>query len=327
MKLRRIGILAILTAVALNFAVTQEVQSANSQPIGSYYSMKYTNWPPLPDNFFGLEAAEISPGVFILNDLDWDYDAINSLVEFMSSAPEPPGGGGGETGGSPIETEPPDPIPMIPVLLSSCNVGLLPPIYQVTNVILTLTNVEANGVYDLFTTPSLSPPSWRWLTRSTNGQTSFVITNPPASESYYAAACTNALQQWLIGAVGVVTNAPDRVTVWLDQSGNTNHAYVRLNSTEQRPDWVTNVINGLPVVRFYGTNGFQTNLTSSITNWTEAEAFVVLKTVSAVPSGTRGLWIMWTNTSDSSRYPDNPSGEIVDSFGSRSVSPSVLINV
>ncbi len=68
---------------------------------------------------------------------------------------------------------------------------LLAPVYQVTNVVLTLTNTRADEVYDLFTVSNLNLTNWTFLMRGTNGQTEFGVTNPPAFENYYRAACTN----------------------------------------------------------------------------------------------------------------------------------------
>jgi hypothetical protein len=68
---------------------------------------------------------------------------------------------------------------------------LLPPVYQVTNVLLTLTNTGANAAYDLLTVSNLNLTNWTFLIAGTNGQTKFLVTNPPASESYYRAATTN----------------------------------------------------------------------------------------------------------------------------------------
>ena len=61
----------------------------------------------------------------------------------------------------------------------------LAPVYQGTNVVLTLTNTGANEVYDLLTVSNLNLTNWTFLMRGTNGQTEFRVTNPPAFESYY----------------------------------------------------------------------------------------------------------------------------------------------
>jgi hypothetical protein len=61
----------------------------------------------------------------------------------------------------------------------------LAPVYQGTNVVLTLTNTGANEVYDLFTVSNLNLTNWTSLMRGTNGQTEFIVTNPPEFESYY----------------------------------------------------------------------------------------------------------------------------------------------
>jgi hypothetical protein len=121
------------------------------------------------------------------------------------------------------------------------------------------------------------------------------------------------LQQWLIAGVVTATNPTDRVNVWLDQSGNTNNAS---SSGTSRPYLVTNVLNSLSVIRFYGSNYFGTYLNSSITNWTEAEAFVVLKVATNKPGATRGLWRM-DSSGGGNLYP-NTAGEIIDTFASKS---------
>jgi hypothetical protein len=67
----------------------------------------------------------------------------------------------------------------------------LPPTYQATNILLTLTNTGANDLYDLLTATNLNVTNWTFLMRGTNGQTRFSVTNPPPFESYYRAAATN----------------------------------------------------------------------------------------------------------------------------------------
>ena len=59
------------------------------------------------------------------------------------------------------------------------------PVYQVTNALLTLTNTGPNEIYELFTVSNLNLTNWTFLLRGTNGQTEFVLTNTPGSESYY----------------------------------------------------------------------------------------------------------------------------------------------
>lgn len=73
----------------------------------------------------------------------------------------------------------------------SCGGYLLSPTYQATNLVLRLTNTSASEVYDLFTVTNLTSTNWTWLMRGSNGQTEFVVTNPPALESFYTSRCTN----------------------------------------------------------------------------------------------------------------------------------------
>ena len=118
------------------------------------------------------------------------------------------------------------------------------------------------------------------------------------------------LQQWLMATV-VHTNSPDRIDKWLDQSGKTNDAVA---SGSTRPYWTNNVLNGFPVVHFDGNVSFDTYLGSFVTNWTEAEVFVVLRVATNKPSGSLGFWRMGQGNHS---YP-NASGEIIETFGTKS---------
>src|SRR5262245_26277039 len=88
-------------------------------------------------------------------------------------------------------------------------------------------------------------------------------------------------------------------------------------SSDARPFWAANVLNGFPVVSFYPTNVFASNLTSRITNWTEAEAFVVLRVATNKPASSRGLWKIGSDLNGT--YP-GLNGEIRESFGSTTAS-------
>jgi hypothetical protein len=74
---------------------------------------------------------------------------------------------------------------------SPCTGYLLSPVYQVTNLVLRLTNTSVNEVYDLFTVTNLNSSNWMFLLRGSNGQTEFIVTNPPRFECYYTSRCTN----------------------------------------------------------------------------------------------------------------------------------------
>ena len=102
------------------------------------------------------------------------------------------------------------------------------------------------------------------------------------------------------------------INAWVDQSGKGNHA--QQTTTANRPQVVTNAINGRPVVRFYTTNSFNFP-NSPFTGATQAEVFVVVKAALDVPSAGRALWRFGGSGSGSVAHP-NSLGNIVEDFGS-----------
>jgi len=149
-----------------------------------FWSLQLTNYPPFPVNPFPeLPVYALGNDNYLYDDSQVDYVQLQQEAELLAAAEQALGisagaessGGGGTCG----------------LLMSSCGGYLLPPVYQVTNVLLTLANTGTNEVYDLFTVSNLNLTDWTWLARGTNGQTNFVINNPPELESYYIAGCTN----------------------------------------------------------------------------------------------------------------------------------------
>lgn len=64
---------------------------------------------------------------------------------------------------------------------------------------------------------------------------------------------SNGLKLWLKADAGVITNIDGSVTKWMDQI-STNDAIQTVNT--QEPFWVSNVVNGMPALKFDGTNDF-----------------------------------------------------------------------
>src|SRR5262249_52014492 len=92
-------------------------------------------------------------------------------------------------------------------------------------------------------------------------------TRPPTTIS--------GMRLWLRADVGAFTNGSANVTNWSDQSGNALNA-TNTDSSSQ-PLYVTNALNGKPVVRFDANNDYL-NLPASMSNGvTEAEIYVVIK--------------------------------------------------
>lgn len=83
------------------------------------------------------------------------------------------------------------------------------------------------------------------------------------------------LELWLRADRGVVKNVSNVVSEWGDQSGF--NRYVYQDSAAQRPDWIPNSVNGLPVIRF--------NPNGDVGNGTLVEYF---KSDGIWPGGTPG---------------------------------------
>ena len=122
---------------------------------------------------------------------------------------------------------------------------------------------------------------------------------------------------WLKADTGVVRQSTNNsVATWFDQSGNYDDG--GQSTAANQPFYITNADNGLPVIRFNGSQYFR--LLKSLTNTTAAEVLVVLKVATNPPSAVQSIW-GWGGSSSPSYYP-NTSGQISDDFGS-----SLLYNI
>ena len=122
------------------------------------------------------------------------------------------------------------------------------------------------------------------------------------------------LKLWLKADAGVVRNGTNgTVAFWLDQSGNGSDAH-QIPTAASQPLLVNNVLNGKPAVRFYGTNFL--NMQNFLTGLTQAEAYVVVKAATNLPSANRGLWQFGSATS--ATYP-NTAGVLSEGFGRSSL--------
>ena len=156
-KLALLGWAGLSISAAVILCCLESVRAAESTiPMGNnYYSAQHPDWPPSPANIFGLPEVQISPGVIVLLDEAVDYNhlgqqmvLLNALESALDGPPEIPGsgesggGGGGFSGAYGGRTLP-----------GTCSGYLLPPVYQTTNLVLTLANVGGGENYDLFTAP------------------------------------------------------------------------------------------------------------------------------------------------------------------------------
>jgi hypothetical protein len=87
--------------------------ASNLPASGNFYSAQHapgsaTSWPPLPGNIFRLSAWPLDTNIFVLDDLDFDYNdasvktsktTTTSMVakDDLEGPPTPPGGGGSDT--------------------------------------------------------------------------------------------------------------------------------------------------------------------------------------------------------------------------------------
>jgi len=123
---------------------------------------------------------------------------------------------------------------------------------------------------------------------------------------------TNNCSLWLkADAITGLTNYAG-VGIWSDSSGWTNNA--TQTTANNQPLYITNAINGLPVVQFNGTSSYF-NLTDFMNGVTGAEAFVVLKAAVAQPSQDSPLWKFGDSNQGGCGFPET-DGSIADNFGS-----------
>lgn len=94
-----------------------------------------------------------------------------------------------------------------------------------------------------------------------------------ASSSFLPTSITG-LQFWVKSDAGVTKDGSDLVATWADQSGNARD----LTEATNKPLWVSSLVNGLPAIRFDGSNDKLT--TSSFTVAQPLTVFIVSKNVS-----------------------------------------------
>jgi probable HAF family extracellular repeat protein len=185
----------------------------------------------------------------------------------------------------------------------------------------TITQVQFYAASTLLGTATTSPYSVTWSNVQVGTYALTAVATDDGGISATSAVvniavtlpATDALKLWLKADAGVVLNgASTNLSTWQDQSGLSNNAIQ--SSSSYQPVWVTNALNGLPVVRFDGVSQYL-NLPSILNSTTQAETLVVLKAASSLPSGKPSLWRMGGSGSWSLAYP-NSSGQVVEDFGS-----------
>lgn len=189
-------ILMALVAVGFGFWISiGSPASGQTPPVSgrNYYSAQFPERPPLPANMLAFPEAEISPGVFLLDDLNFDYTGfqqqallLNAIESAMDEGPPLPGEGQpGEGGTNWVDSS------TARTFVGSCTGHLLTPVYQETNLVLSLTGTTSGDKYDLYTATNLSVTNWTYLGRWTNLTAPWTIFHPATNESYYFVACVD----------------------------------------------------------------------------------------------------------------------------------------
>ena len=119
----------------------------------------------------------------------------------------------------------------------------------------------------------------------------------------------SALTVWLKADsnTGLTNNAP--ISSWTDSSGNSHHATQSSGVNQAR--YGSNLVNGLPAVRFDGTNHYFELPVG--TGYTQAEVFLVLRTVATSDGFAHSLWKC--NGVQRSRYGWLAGGATMENFG------------
>ena len=158
-----------------------ELEQVLSPPLNAtFYSLQRPDWPPFPINPLGDSVGVFSMGnIFFYDDTAYDYTAEKAQRSFsmLSSEGGPPSPGEGGGGGEGTNNFPP--------AYNYTTNDLWLEITAVTNGSAYFTVHTPNtNVVDLFTTTNLTTnvsglnlTNWMWLLRTTNAQTSIVITN------------------------------------------------------------------------------------------------------------------------------------------------------
>ncbi len=152
---------------------------------GNFYSLAHPDWPPLPGDIWQVPVWNLSSdsvsGFYLLDDLDYpESSAAGGGVRAMDSS-SPLGLGGGFTANFQTQVFTTNDL-WLQVQMTNTTVSLV--IHPPRNV--------TNGVYDLFCTANLAPPStWAWLLRCAPGQTNLTVTGLTNPQSFFILGLTN----------------------------------------------------------------------------------------------------------------------------------------
>ena len=196
---------------------------------GTFWSAQHapgtrSAWPPLPGNMWGLSAWSLGDNVFLLNDVNLDYDAMAATVSAnrmsamdLTGAPSPGGGDGGTNSFTPEGAS-----------YTAPNYGTNLWIAQWStvsgNVTGTASNTLADVWYEVLTNTDLTTPNWGSSGLFVLGSETTNWTQLPTMPVNLMNNCFFRLRSWIdsanigipdwwqllyFGYVGIDPNAPD----------------------------------------------------------------------------------------------------------------------
>jgi fibronectin type 3 domain-containing protein len=125
-------------------------------------------------------------------------------------------------------------------------------------------------------------------------------------------AVDGSVRTWLRADTGVTVDGSTKVSTWADQSGNSNSG--TQSTATNRPSFIANALNGLPVVRFVATSSTRLVLPSTLMNAaTAGEMFIVHKSDVHQDASNYTGFHAFGSASAASHYPYY--GGIYESFG------------
>lgn len=120
---------------------------------------------------------------------------------------------------------------------------------------------------------------------------------------------------WLAADAIAGVSDGGNITTWADASGNSNNG-TATGLLGVRPTYQANIINGKPVVRFYGSSQTYFTFPNFASGFTAGEVFIVVKTTSDPGASNGGLWHFSSDAGNTHYcYAD---GMIYDNFGTDS---------
>jgi hypothetical protein len=172
--------------------------ASSASRFGTFYSAQHapgsrSEWPPLPGNFYSLPVWNLGDGIYLLDDLQVNYAAIETATTMTMSANAKPMG----QGLSPAFSTQNGPWPYLTIAPAGTN-----------QLLITVINTNPAATYYLQMTPVLANSNYPWaiITNGVAGQTNFTVNiGPYADEFFWAVMTTNNPGQ---GVIAVFIDSP-----------------------------------------------------------------------------------------------------------------------